>query len=110
MQHGELRRGEHRHQVHEMPVPEPSLGFRPDEQHPAVGIQVALFHQVRGDLRRVDGEGGQRQPFLPGPLPHPPLLQAEREELLRGDVPWRRRRGDRLDKPTRPGEQQPGRE
>ena len=54
-----------------MPVPEPPLGLRSDEQHPPVAIEVALLNQVPGDRLRCGGERGQRQPLLPGPLPHP---------------------------------------
>ena len=74
-----------------MPVAEPSLRFRPDEQHPAVGIEVALLHQVRRDLRRVGGERGERQPFLPGPLSLPAFLQAQGEKFMRA-IQYRRYR------------------
>jgi len=82
-----------------VPVPEPPLGLWPDKQHPAVGVQVALLDEVPGDRLRRSGQRGQRQPLLPGPLPRLAFLQAEREQLLRGDVHRLGRRRDWFDEP-----------
>ena len=114
VQHGELRRGgEHRRQPHEVPVPEPLLGLRPDEQHPAVLLEEPLLRPgTAGSAAALRSK--RRQPAaIPATVCSPIrcFLQAQGEQLLGDDVPRLRRRHDRLDVTLRPtGEQQPGRE
>ena len=86
-----------------------ALGGRADEQHFAVLVDEAVVDQVRRIGSALRSKGGR--PFhSPGQswLPIRRFLQAQREELLRDDVPGLRRRDDRLDERLAPQVQQPG--
>ncbi len=107
---GELgRRGEDRGQLGEVPVAEAALRLRADEQHAAVGVQVAHADEVAHDRLRRTVEGREAVPLVhPGSVADPVLLKAVREQLLGDDVPWLRRGDDRLHPAAAPQQQQPG--
>ncbi len=100
-------RREDREEFEEVLASEPPLRFRTDVKHAAVGLEMARVHQPRDNRRH--GLVVQRQaapPLRPHTVAYARLLQAQRKQLLRGDVSRRRRWGDRLDVSLGPQVQQ----
>ena len=92
--------GEHRHQLHEVPVTE--LAFGADREHSAVLEQDAARQHELDDVvdmleRHRPDRWHRTQPLAPGLAPDAPLLQGEGEELLGEDVKRFRRRHDGFD-------------
>ena len=91
--------GEHGEQVPEAAPPIALFGGRPDERHAFVAVEVTAVDEPSPDRLQVLGPS-QTEVADPARLlveRDAPLLQRDPEQLLRGDVPGRRRGHDRLD-------------